>query len=180
MVDRLSAARLFLSAEIHSDHVGAVFIILNRALITLFWCVVLRIVVLFRCHVGHGGLKLQAEINRWIDESSNRSEGNIQLGRHLVKAEADGKAIFVNAQIPEFVLQHDGHFIGEPFAQMFRDRYPGRGGLEGNVEMVVAWQRAAVLLNFAQHPADYSAQSLLHDFVIGYQAIWRFITHNAC
>ncbi len=42
--------------------------------------------------LGHG-LELQAELDRRVDEGSDRRKGNDQLGRDLVEAESDGEMI---------------------------------------------------------------------------------------
>ena len=43
--------------------------------------------------------------------------------------------------------------------------------------MVTAGQ-AAGRLDLAQHPADDGAQGLLHDLVVGNQAVWRLFAHH--
>ena len=46
--------------------------------------------------------------------------------------------ILGHLQIPELVLQHDGHFLGETGLQMCGNIDTGRMGAEGDVEMMVA------------------------------------------
>jgi hypothetical protein len=48
---------------------------------------------------------------------------------------------------------------------------------ESNVEMVRAGQFAAARLDLAKHTANHCAQGLLHDRVVGDQAVGRIIAH---
>ena len=48
-------------------------------------------------------------------------ERDLQLGGYLVEGEADRKSVVVDLQVPELVLQHDRHLVGEAFAQVRRD-----------------------------------------------------------
>ena len=81
----------------------------------------------------------------------------------------------LDLQVPIFVLEHDGHFIGEALVQMLRDRHAGRLRLESNVEMMIAGE--AIQRNIAEHTADHGAQCLLHHVVIGNQAIGMLFAH---
>src|SRR3546814_12264508 len=51
-------------------------------------------------------------------------------------------------------------------------------GLEGDVEMMLAGERAG-RLDFAEHAPDDGAQRLLDDLVIGNQAVGRLVAHGA-
>ena len=130
-----------------------------------------------RRHVGDGGLELEPEIDRRIDELRDRGIGDVEFGGNLVERQADGKAILAHVQVPELVLQHDGHLVGETLAQIRRNRDTRGMGLEGDVEMVRAGQFAAALLDFAQHPADHRTQGFLDDGIIGDQAVGRVVAH---
>ncbi|KAK0363614.1 hypothetical protein LTR94_014342 [Friedmanniomyces endolithicus] len=123
-------------------------------------------------------LELQREIDGGIDEGGDRAEGNDQMGRDLVEGQADLEMAVADLEIPELVLEDDGHLVRETFRQMLGDIHPGGMGLERDVEMMRARQ-AAGLLHFAQHAADDRAQGLLHDFVIGNQAVGQVFTHGA-
>src|SRR5690606_7822898 len=172
--------RLFLPAEVDRDDIGAVFCranVIRRGPFRGAGAVVLRPVVAGRIDVAIGSLELQPEIDRRIDERGDRRERDHQLGRDLVEAQPDRKAVLVDRQVPELVLQHDRHFVGKAFAQVLGDGYARRAGLEGDVEVVVAGQRAAAALDRAEHAPDYRAQRLLHDLVVRDQAVGRLFAH---
>ncbi len=120
-------------------------------------------------------MKLQREINRWIDERGNRGVGHDQVRRNLAERQANLEMLRLDLQVPIFVLEHDGHFVGKALVQMRWDHHTGRLCLECDVEMMVAGQ--AVQRDIAKHAAYNCAQGLLHDIVIGNQAIGTLITH---
>jgi imidazoleglycerol-phosphate dehydratase len=78
-------------------------------------------------------------------------------------------------QIPIFVLQNDGHFIGETLHQMHGDVHARRAGFEGDVEMMLT--RQAIGRNIAQNPAYHRTQCLLHHVIIGNQAFGALVAH---
>ena len=82
----------------------------------------------------------------------------------------------LDLKVPIFVLQNDRHFVGETLVQMLRDDYARGLGLECNVKMMVA--RQAVQRNVAEHSADHRTQRLLHDVIVGNQAIGTLFTHR--
>ena len=67
----------------------------------------------------------------------DRAEGNFQLRRNLIEAQADGKAMISHFQFPELVLQNDRHLVREALAQMLWNGNTRRAGFEGNVEMML-------------------------------------------
>src|SRR3546814_10271905 len=75
-------------------------------------------------------LKLKGKINGWIDKLRDGGKGNDKLGGHLIEGQADLKALIIDFQAPELVLEHDGHFVRKALRQMFRYRNPCRPGLE--------------------------------------------------
>ena len=86
--------------------------------------------------------------------------------------------IFLDLQIPEAVLQHDRHFIGKFGDQMRRNIDADGLRLEGDIEMMLARQ-AVITDDLAEHAADHGAQRILHDFIIGNQAVAYIVTHGA-
>src|SRR3546814_17919010 len=101
--------------------------------------------------ISHRSLELQPEIDRRIDECSDRSKRNGELGGDLVEAQPHRKSRFIHFQVPELVLQNDRHLVGEALAQAGRDRNAWRTGLEGDVEMMAARQIAARAFDLAEH-----------------------------
>ena len=97
---------------------------------------------------------------------------------NLVEAQPDREADIGDIQVPELVLEHDRHLVGEALAQVIGYLDPGHPGFEGDVEVMVAGQRAAARLYLSQNAADHCAQGLLHDLVIGDQAVGRIVTHH--
>src|SRR3546814_4215323 len=123
-------ARLLLPLEIHRDDVRAVFDRFGDG------AVVFGLADDFLL-VGFLRLEAQLEIDRGIVEAGDRRIGNHELGRDLVEAEPDGEAFLIDRQIPESVLEHDRHFVGETLDQALRDVAAGRRGPQGDVEMKI-------------------------------------------
>ena len=76
--------------------------------------------------VVESGMKREPEINGRIDELRDSRVRNVQFCRHLIERQADGKTVFADIEVPEFVLEHDRHFVREPFAQAEIGRAAGR------------------------------------------------------
>ena len=122
-------------------------------------------------------LELQREIDGGIDEGGDRAEGDDQMRRDLVEGQAHLEMLVADLEVPEFILKDDRHFVREALHQMLGNVDAGRLGLEGDVEMMRTGQ-AAGLLHFAQHAANHRAQRLLHDLVIGNQAVGQVVAHG--
>jgi imidazoleglycerol-phosphate dehydratase len=159
--------RLFLPPEIDRHDIGS--IVNNR-----------REVIFGRGMLGHVeidfGLKLQREIHGRIVESRECGEGDIELGWNLAEGQAHFKAVVVHDQVPEFILKHDRHFIGEALAELRRNANARSAGFERDVEMVRARQ-ICVGADALQHIADHRSQCVLHNFIIGNQTVGGRITH---
>ena len=121
-------------------------------------------------------MELQRKIHRRIDERCDCRKGNMQMRWHLTEREADFEMLGPNLKVPIFMLQDDRHLVREALHQMHRDRNPGRAGLEGDVKMMFAGKAAR--RHIAEHTADHSAQRLLHDVVIGNQAVGCIVGHT--
>ena len=63
------------------------------------------------------GFEFQAELHGRIVEAGDGVEGNLQPLRNVLEMQADFEALVIDAQIPELVLQDDGHFVGILLAQ---------------------------------------------------------------
>ena len=57
-------------------------------------------------------LELQAELHRRIEEAFDRRERNGQALRDAAERQADLEALLGHDQVPELVLQDDGHLLG--------------------------------------------------------------------
>ena len=83
---------------------------------------------------------------------------------HAAERQADLEGIVVDRQIPELVLQHDGHGLRILRPHPVRQPHAGRRSVEGDLEMVVA--RQAVLGGIRQHGAHDAAQGGLGEKVV--------------
>ena len=121
-------------------------------------------------------MELQREIDGWVNEGGDRGVRDEQMRRDLAERQANFEMFGLNLQVPIFVLQHNGHFIGEAFVQILRDGNTRRLRLERDVEMMVAGQ--AIARDIAQHAANDGAQRLLHYVIIRNQAIYMLFGHG--
>ena len=74
--------------------------------------------------------ELQAELDAGIGEHLDRRERDAQALQLVAEAQRDREALFVDGEVPELVLQHDGHVDRVAVAQELRDRdarMPGCG-----------------------------------------------------
>ena len=74
------------------------------------------------------------------------------------------KPVSLTLEIPELVLQDDGHLLGILRAQPVRHAHAVGVGVEGDVEMMVAGQ--ALLGRFGEHAAHHAAQRLLGQEIV--------------
>ena len=95
------------------------------------------------------GLELQPELHRRIDEALDRVERHQQPLRHAAERQADLERLVADLQIPELVLQDDGHLLRILLAQPRRQPHALGRGVEGDVEMMLA--RQALLGGVGQH-----------------------------
>jgi hypothetical protein len=82
-----------------------------------------------------------------------------------VERQADFEVRLGDHQIPELVLQHDGHLFGILLVQPLGDAHARRAGVERDVEMMLARQHAG-FGDVNQHPAHDGAQRLLGQQII--------------
>jgi hypothetical protein len=75
----------------------------------------------------------------------------------------------VHPQVPELVLQDDGHLLRILRAQPRRDDHAGVVGPEGDIEMMLAGQ--AVDRGMGDRPRNHLAERLLGPFVVRQQAV---------
>src|SRR5262245_47598693 len=118
--------RSLLLGEVHIDDIGPV----------LGWYrngnIIFRFVMLLGLSGGIG-LELQAEVDRRVDEIGHRGERYDQGRGHAAKAQSDRKFMVGDLQIPEAVLDDDGHLVGESLDQMLGYRNTRHAGLERDV-----------------------------------------------
>jgi imidazoleglycerol-phosphate dehydratase len=156
-----------LPPEIHRYNIRTI-LLLNRRLI------IARRFMWLRPGIGLD-VELEREIDAGVNEGGDCGEGDEELGGHLAEGQADLKMLGLYLQVPIFMLEDDGHFIGKTLHQVHRDGYARRAGFEGDVEMMLAGQ--ALARNIAEHAADDRAQRLLHYVIIGNQAFGALIAH---
>ena len=117
-------------------------------------------------------LELQAELHRRIEEAGDCLERNDQLFRNAAERQADLETLLVHRQIPELVLQDDGHFFRVLRAQAFGNAHAVAVGVERDVEMMIA--RQALLGGVGEHVAHHAAQRLL-----GQEIVADLVGHGA-
>ncbi len=110
-------------------------------------------------------LELQAELHRRVEKAGDRLERNAELFRNAAERQADLEGALGHGQIPELVLQDDGHLLGILHAQPLRHPHALGVGVERDIEMVVAGQ-AFLLGRVREHGADHAAQRLLGQKIV--------------
>ena len=129
-------------------------------------------------------LELQAELHRRIEEAVDRLERNAELFRNAAERQADLEAALVHGQIPELVLQDDGHLLGILHAQPVRHAHALGVGVERNVEMMIARQ-VLLLGDVGEHVAHHAAQRLLGQEIVAEMVghagsgVWRQDSRDA-
>jgi hypothetical protein len=105
--------------------------------------------------------EFQAKLHGRVDETGDGVEGNEQALRHIAERQADLEAALAHRQIPELVLENDGHFLRIFLAHALRQANARRFGPECDEEMMVAGEPFA--RGFTQNFADHAAQGILHE-----------------
>ena len=82
----------------------------------------------------------------------------------VVKAQADLESRFTDLQIPELILEHDGHVVGILVEQALADADAGRLGHERDEEMVLAGE--AGLGDFGHDLSHDAARRFLQKDVV--------------
>src|SRR5947209_12882329 len=124
-----------LASEIHADDVRTVIGLFGSL---GFWDVVLRLFVLFVGKLCGVRLKRERELDGRVVELGYRVEGHVESRRDASERQADGEIVLLNLQIPEAVLDDDGHLVREALEQMLWNGHSRHAGLEGHVDMVLA------------------------------------------
>ena len=84
-----------------------------------------------------------AELHRRIEEAPHRVERDHELFRDAVERQTDFDSGVGDREIPELVLQHDGHFFRVLRLHARRDFHARRVGVERDEEMMLARQPVA-------------------------------------
>ena len=112
--------------------------------------------MLARDVVGGVGLaELQAELGGGIVERLDRLDGTHQPLRHAAEGEFHLEALIGHLQVPELVLQHDGHLLGILLLEALRHRDPIRPRVEGDVEVMLAGETSPIV-RFSISPVVFS------------------------
>src|SRR3546814_2734369 len=114
----------------------------------------------------------EMRISDWSSEVCSSDLRDVQALPHVVEAQGHGERRLVQFQVPELVLDDDGHFVRILRAQMLRQPHVRMIGAECDVEMMVARQAMPADLDqrLAQHAAqralDHSdvSQQISHEF----------------
>src|SRR5262249_39653144 len=113
--------------------------------------------------------ELQAELHRRIEEALDRAERHRQPLGDAAERKPDLEAILGHHQVPELVLQDDGHLVRILREQARRELHALGLGNEGDEEMVLARQTmwGGVVQALAQHAAKRVARKYIITNMIG-------------
>jgi hypothetical protein len=120
------------------------------------------------------GRRPQGKLRRGIEKAFDGAERYEKFLSNLIERELDFELAFVNAQIPELMLQNDGHFLLVLLAQAFGNPYLRMACVEGNVK--VMFSRQARLLDPQQGGANNTAQGILGKQIISHHILSHGIT----
>ena len=109
-------------------------------------------------------VRVEAELHAGIVEILDRRERDHQPLRHIVEGQLHLKAVLIDEEVPEGVLQHNHHLFRVLIFQAFRKDRPRRTGAEADVKMMVA--RKATLLHPLQNGSDDAAQGFAGQDVV--------------
>ncbi len=115
--------------------------------------------------VGRARLaELEPELGGRIVEGLDRAERHHQPLRHVGEGELHLEAFVRHLQVPELVLQHDGHLFRILLFEALRHRHALGARIEGDVEVMLAGQPVA--LHARQNLAHHAAQSVLREKIV--------------
>jgi hypothetical protein len=121
--------------------------------------------MLARGVVGRARLaELEAELRGRIVERLHCGEGHHQPLRHGGEGELHLEALVRHRQVPELILEDDGHLLRILLLEPLGDGNAVGDGIEGDVEMVLA--REPVALDLGQHVTNHAAQGGLSEKVV--------------
>ena len=107
---------------------------------------------------------MQSKLHRRIEEALDRRERDHEPFGDAAERQADFETILRHYQIPELMLQNEGHLLGILRQDAWRQPDPFGPGREGNIEMMIAGK--AVLGGIGQHGSHDSAQGLLGEDIV--------------
>jgi hypothetical protein len=115
---------------------------------------------------GGGGVELQAELYRGVEEAFDRRERDDQRFGDAVERETDFEGGFVDLEVPVLVLDDDRHFLVVLTEQFLAEANAGGARHEGNEEVVVTGKPG--LGNLGQNLAHDAAQGFLGENVVSH------------
>src|SRR5690606_39148379 len=113
--------------------------------------------------VGPLDVELQAELHRRIEEAFDGGEGDTENLSLAVEGKADLEACLGDLEVPELVLQNDGHLLVVLLEQTLADSDARRLGDKGDEEVVLSGKTGSC--DFGQDLADDPPQSFLGEDV---------------
>ena len=114
--------------------------------------------------LGIDVLELQGELHRRVGKGRDRRERDHQPLRDAAKRQADLEALLRDDQVPELVLQDDGHVLWILRTHALGHFNPFGASVEGDVEMVIAWQAAPG--DVFEHSFHHAAERVLGEDVV--------------
>ena len=116
-----------------------------------------------------GGLELQRELRRRIEEPLDGVERHHEFLRHVVERQFDFEMVVVHMQVPVLMLQHDRHFLLVLLPQFLGDADGRMLCVERNVEVVLA--RQAGPLHAHECRPDDAPQGILSQQIVAHQIL---------
>jgi len=108
--------------------------------------------------------KLEPELDAWIVECLDLRERNHEPFWNIVEREFDLETLLGYFEVPELMLQDDGHFIRVLFHQAIRYRYARAMGVESDIKVMLAGKTG--LCNLLQHGTYDAAQRRLRHNIV--------------
>ncbi|CUX14319.1 hypothetical protein AGR7C_Cc110171 [Agrobacterium deltaense Zutra 3/1] len=114
---------------------------------------------------GQRHIELELEIDGRIVETANGVVRDDQLFRRIREGQADFEAGFGYFQVPELMLDNDGHLLGIFRLEVLGNPHARRAGQEGDEEVMVAGQTAGCG-HFPQNLTNNAAKGILCENVV--------------
>ncbi|SUS03668.1 hypothetical protein DF3PB_1080002 [uncultured Defluviicoccus sp.] len=118
--------------------------------------------------------QLQAEVHRRIAERGHRCKRNLEPIRPALELERYRERILLHHQVPELVLQDNGHLAWIPRPYLGRHLNVGRRGCEADVEVMLAGQ--PVLGRVRKGAPDDPAQTFVEPLLVGEGLSWHRVS----
>ena len=118
----------------------------------------------FLCGGTVDGFELETELDRRIVERRHRLERYSDAFGYAAERQAHFEGLLGHREVPELMLQDDGHVLRILRPHAFGKPHAGRRGAEGDLEMMLAGK--AILGDVGKHRAHDAAQGRLREDIV--------------